>query len=175
MAGVSGFRLVHGQLGLDAAAGFQNQAEVLVNTRGAADTVRSLGDGVGPTKMDRPEWIAVHGETRDVYCALTNNMARTLPDGDPLTPPLPTDPDAPNPRAKNAYGHILRWREASGDPRATHFKWDIFVLCGDPDLHPDPADPGHGTIQGDKLGSPDGLWFDRRGVLWIQPTFQRAS
>ena len=44
---------VHGQHGLDAAAGFASQAEVVVQVRAAADQV-------GATKMDRPEWIAVH-------------------------------------------------------------------------------------------------------------------
>ena len=39
------------------------------------------------------------------------------------------------------------------------------MLCGDP-AH---ADPGkQGTIKGDVFGSPDGLWVDARGVLWIQ-------
>ncbi len=36
---------------------------------------------------------------------------------------------------------------------------------GDPSL----ADPGkHGNIKGDIFGSPDGLWFDPAGRLWIQ-------
>jgi hypothetical protein len=55
----------HGKNGLDVAAGFPGPAEVCINTRGAADVV-------GTTKMDRPEWIAVHPATREVYCALTN-------------------------------------------------------------------------------------------------------
>jgi secreted PhoX family phosphatase len=31
-----------------------------------------------------------------------------------------------------------------------------------------PEPDKHGTITGDIFGSPDGLWFDARGVLWIQ-------
>ena len=39
------------------------------------------------------------------------------------------------------------------------------MLCGDPEN----TDEGkRGTIKGDVFGSPDGLWFDGRGVLWIQ-------
>jgi uncharacterized protein len=142
--------LAHGQNGLDAASGFASQAEVVVQARAAADVV-------GATKMDRPEWIAVHPTTKEVYCTLTNNSNRGTDKGPAV--------DAPNPRANNVFGHIIRWREQGNDPQATRFAWDVFVLCGDPSL-PDAA--MHGNIQGDIFGSPDGLWFDARGVLWIQ-------
>jgi secreted PhoX family phosphatase len=142
--------LVHGQPGLDATAGFPSQAEVVVQTRAAADKV-------GATKMDRPEWIAVHPTTREVYCTLTNNSNRGTDKGPAVDPA--------NPRAKNVYGHIICWREEGGDPKAGKFQWDVFVFCGDPAMAE--ADK-HGTIKGDIFGSPDGLWFDARGVLWIQ-------
>lgn len=142
--------LSHGKNGLDAAAGFASQAEVLINARGAAD--RALA-----TPMDRPEWIAVHPRSGEVYCALTNNINR----GKGSAPGL----DAANPRPDNVFGHIVRWRERGADAAAPRFDWDIFVLCGDPTL----AEAGkQGNIKGDVFGSPDGLWFDRRGVLWIQ-------
>ena len=76
--------------------GFSSQAEILVNARAAADRA-------GATKMDRPEWIAVHPRTGEVYCTLTNNTQRGG-DGRPAA-------DAANPRASNVYGHIVRWRE----------------------------------------------------------------
>jgi secreted PhoX family phosphatase len=114
-------------------------------------------DRLGATKMDRPEWIAVHPRTGEVYCTLTNNTSRGR-DGEP-------GPDAANPRAQNAFGHIIRWRERGGDPSETAFAWDVFVLAGDP-RHSDAAK--RGTVKGDGFGSPDGLWFDARGVLWIQ-------
>jgi uncharacterized protein len=139
-----------GKNGLAAAAGFPSQAEVVINARGAAEVVKA-------TRMDRPEWIAVHPKTREVYCALTNNTNRAA-DG---RPPV----DAANPRQQNVFGHIIRWRERDRDPTATRFEWDVFVLCGDPG-NPDPGK--RGTIKGDIFGSPDGLWVDRRGVLWIQ-------
>jgi hypothetical protein len=122
----------------------------VINARGAADRA-------GATKMDRPEWIAVHPKTGEAYCALTNNVNR----GKAGAP----GPDRANPRADNAFGHIIRWREKGGDPASARFDWDVFVLCGDPTL----ADANkHGSIRGDVFGSPDGLWFDARGVLWIQ-------
>ncbi len=142
--------LEHGRHGLTAENGFRDQAEVLIYTRLAADRA-------GATPMDRPEWIAVHPDSREVYCALTNNERR----GAPGAPPS----DGPNPRASNHYGHILRWREAGSDAAALAFAWDVFILCGDPQS----ADPeARGDVRGDHFGSPDGLWFDPRGVLWIQ-------
>lgn len=141
--------LTHGKGGLTAANGFRDQAEVLVRTRQAADQL-------GATKMDRPEWIAVHPRSGDVYCALTNNSQRGAA-GMP-------GPDGANPRADNVFGHIIRWRETGGSAVALNFRWDIFVLCGDPDN----ADRDkRGNIKGDIFGSPDGLWFDADGRLWI--------
>jgi secreted PhoX family phosphatase len=142
--------LALGKNGIEPASGFLSQAEVLVNTRGAADRA-------GATRMDRPEWIAVHPRTGEVYCALTNNSQR----GERGKP----EADAANPRAGNVFGHIIRWREQGANAAATRFAWDIFGLAGDPGH----TDPGmRGTVKGDAFGSPDGLWFDARGVLWIQ-------
>jgi hypothetical protein len=142
--------LSHGVNGIDAGAGFASAADMLVNTRGAADRA-------GGTKMDRPEWIARHPATGEVYCTLTNNSARGAG-------PSPAT-DTANPRPENVFGHIVRWRERGGDAAARRFEWDVFVLCGDPG-HADAA--RRGTIKGDMFGSPDGLWIDARGVLWIQ-------
>lgn len=122
---------------------FSSQADVLINTRLAADVV-------GATKMDRPEWGAVHPQTGEVYFTLTNNTSRT-----------DAQVNKANPRAKNATGHIIRWRERAA---ANSFDWDIFLLAGDV-----------GTATGDlkltadnHLASPDGLAFDKNGLLWIQ-------
>jgi secreted PhoX family phosphatase len=140
--------LVHGRNGLDASSGFADQADVLVRAREAADHV-------GATKMDRPEWVAVHPRTREVFATLTNNTRRGRP-GFP-------GPDAANPRAHNVYGHILRWRERDADPAADSFEWSVFLLAGDPGQ----ADPAQRGTTGLAFGGPDGLHFDRRGVLWI--------
>jgi secreted PhoX family phosphatase len=142
--------LTHGKNKLTPANGFADQADVLIRAR-------SAGDAVGATRMDRPEWIAVHPGTNEVYCTLTNNSAR----GTPQIPGL----NAANPRASNVFGHIIRWRETGGDPGAPAFTWDIFALAGDP-RHPEPEK--RGNIRGDAFGSPDGLWFDDGGLLWIQ-------
>ncbi|MFZ5511373.1 MAG: PhoX family protein [Pseudomonadota bacterium] len=151
--------LVFGDNGLTPAAGFADQADVLVKTRLAADRV-------GATKMDRPEWIAVDPHNKDVYCTLTNNSQRGAA-GKPGT-------NAANPRANNVFGHIIRWSERGGDPAALSFEWNIFVQCGDPDLG-DAAKAGDIRGEARKFGSPDGLWFDPRGVLWIQTDVSTSS
>ncbi len=143
--------LAHGQNGLTAENGFADQGEVLVKTRMAADKV-------GATKMDRPEWITADPFVAgSVYCTLTNNNQRGQ-EGKPGT-------DAANPRADNRFGHIIHWQEANGDGTNTAFKWDILVLAGNSNSS---KSEHQGNINGDDFGSPDGLAFDSRGVLWIQ-------
>jgi secreted PhoX family phosphatase len=149
--------LVQGQGELTAANGFPDQASVCIRTRQAADAV-------GATKMDRPEWIAVHPFNRDVYVTLTNNSQRGA-SGRPAV-------DAVNPRPANVFGHILRFAEAGGDPTSTTFGWTVFARCGDPAL----GDASKaGDLKGDILGSPDGAWFDERGVLWVQTDISTST
>jgi secreted PhoX family phosphatase len=157
--------LIWGQNGLAPENGFADQGEVLIKTRQAADRV-------GATMMDRPEWIATHPTSREVYMTLTNNNRRggTPPsansiDGSTSAASAHPPVDAANPRPDNVYGHIIRWRENGGMVDAMEFEWDIFVECGD---KLDPQPHHRGNINGDDYGSPDGLWFDQDGRLWIQ-------
>jgi uncharacterized protein len=135
---------------LSASNGFTDTGDIVIRARQAADLA-------GATKMDRPEWIAVHPKSGEVYITLTNNSQRGKA-GNAST-------NAANPRAGNTFGHILRWREGEADAASLAFEWDIFALAGNPAQ----ADPeGRGNVQGDTYGSPDGLWFDAGGHLWIQ-------
>ena len=59
----------------------------------------------------------------------------------------------------------MHWTEENSDPAATAFKWDILVMGGKPDSADEKA---KGSMKGAEFGSPDGLSFDHRGVLWIQ-------
>jgi secreted PhoX family phosphatase len=143
--------LTPGKSGLATSIGVADAAEVVIHARLAASAA-------GATPMDRPEWIAVHPQTGEVFVTLTNNSQRGAP-GRPA-------PDAANPRASNLGGHIIRWSESGADAGASNFVWRHFVLAGDP------AQPASGTrypsSQADPFGAPDGLHFDRAGLLWIQ-------
>ncbi len=166
--------LVFGQGELTTANGWVDQGDVCVRARQAADRE-------GATMMDRPEWIAVHPVTREVYVTLTNNnRRRTTPhatdpvanaaDGSTLAGSARPLVDAANPRPDNRYGHIIRWRETGNDVAATTFEWDIFVLCGDSlnsaaNLSGNIVDAPNGSAD---YGAPDGLWFDKDGRLWVQ-------
>ena len=131
--------------------GFENQADVLVNTRLAADIA-------GATPMDRPEWGAIDPNSGEVYFTLTNNSKRTA-----------DDIDAANPVINNINGHIIRWAEAGSDYTATSFEWDIFVFAGEQGTETVVDGEAVVTLDDSNIfNSPDGLWFDYNGRLWIQ-------
>lgn len=152
--------LVHGQGPLTEANGFRSQADVLVNTRRAADLL-------GATKMDRPEDIETNPVNGRVYIVCTNNARRKWNQIDPA-----------NPRGDNRHGHIIELIE-NGDAAATRFRWEIFLLCGDP------ANPDDGVFAAgfdpsliSPISCPDNITFDAWGNMWIatdgQPgTFRR--
>ena len=151
--------LVFGQGPLTAANGWRNQADVLIRARQA-------GDALGATKMDRPEDIEASPVTGKVYMALTNNTQRGA-DGRAAA-------DKANPRANNAYGHIIEWTEAGNNHAALTFKWDIFMLCGKPEDE-STYFSGFDKSQVSPIGSPDNLAFDSRGNLWIATDGQPSN
>jgi uncharacterized protein len=141
--------LVHGQGPLVAANGFADQGEVLIKSRQASDAL-------GATKMDRPEWLAIDAASGEVFASLTNNSSRGTKDQPGV--------DAANPRANNAMGQIIRWKD-DGDFDGATLRWNHLVLAGDPG---NARTEAQGNIKGDIFGCPDGLMLDARGVLWIQ-------
>ncbi|MFJ1336949.1 PhoX family protein [Pseudomonas caricapapayae] len=144
--------MTHGKNGLIAANGFASQAQVLIHARMAASQLKA-------TRMDRPEWIVVSPKDGQVYCTLTNNVKRGE-EGQPA--------GGPNPREKNLYGQILRWQETNDDHGAMSFDWDLFVVAGNPAVHPNDAKGGSSNITPQNMfNSPDGLGFDPDGRLWI--------
>ncbi|MDH0835466.1 PhoX family phosphatase [Acinetobacter johnsonii] len=139
---------------------FADQADVLVNTRLAADAV-------GATKMDRPEWVAVNPKNGEVYVTLTNNSSRGIAHPlDSANPRNYADADKGGSPKGNINGHIIRFKETGDVVTASTFTWDIFLFGAEQDSVQD--------VNLSKLGadndfsSPDGMWFDPRGVLWIQ-------
>jgi hypothetical protein len=141
--------MVHGQGPLTSANGFADQGEVLIKSRQASDLL-------GATKMDRPEWLTIDPQSGWVYCTLTNNSQR----GTAGKPGV----DAANPRANNAMGQIIRWKDAN-DFDGVSFEWNLLVMAGDPANQRPEA---KGNIKGDIYACPDGITFDKQGVLWIQ-------
>ena len=137
--------LVQGRSGLTAANGFSDQGDVSVKTRQAASAV-------GATRMDRPEWVSVDPNTGMVYLTLTNNTD------------LGKQENASNPRKPNPWGHIIRWKERRGDHTSTKFDWDLFLLAGQGRSSGD----GSTIADEDAFGSPDGIWSDPDGRVWIQ-------
>ena len=142
---------------------FANQAEVLINARLAADAM-------GATKMDRPEWGAVDPFSGSVYMTLTNNNStiRTLANTDAANPRFYNDPRTTGTAQRgNPNGHIMRWVEVASNPAAVQFGWDIF-LFGARATQDTRTVNLSGLTAANDFSSPDGLWFGRNGILWIQ-------
>ncbi len=126
---------------------------------------RIAASKVGATTMDRPEWVTVNPRASEAYCALTNNKNRGVK---PNAGGDPTPTNGPNPREKNNYGQIVRWRPAGGDHGAETFAWDLFVTAGNPSVHSDAYAGSANITQDNHFNSPDGISFDTQGGLWIQ-------
>ncbi|WP_328504545.1 PhoX family phosphatase [Streptomyces sp. NBC_00457] len=143
--------LVHGRGPLTGRLGWTDQADVLLRARQAADAL-------GATPLDRPQQIAVDPRDGGLYCALANSTGHA-----PCASPASARPGAVRPRRSNPYGHIIRWREDGGDAAAGRFRWEVFVLAGDPAY-----DDAVQLDSGGMFASPKGLSFDAGGRLWIR-------
>ncbi|MEV4679980.1 PhoX family protein [Streptomyces kurssanovii] len=137
--------LRHGEGPLTRAAGWRDQADVLLRARLAADAL-------GATPLGRPERVAV-GPAGDVYLALANSnggsdCGSSGATGDPASAECTGDP----------YGRIIRWHEnheEQGEGGGS-FHWEEFLTAGDPRQASDGA-----------FAAPKGLWFGADGTLWI--------
>ncbi|RWF46161.1 MAG: PhoX family phosphatase [Mesorhizobium sp.] len=141
--------IVFGQGPLTAENGFAGQADVLIETRRAADLL-------GATKMDRPEDIQPNAGNGKVYVMLTNNSKRKA-----------DQVDAANPRAGNAFGHIIEIVEDGGDFAATKGKWEVLLKCGDPSVADVGATFSTATTANGWFGMPDNCAIDSAGRLWV--------
>ena len=164
--------LVFGQGALTASSTvypFASQADVLINTRLAADAL-------GATRMDRPEWTAVNPANGEMYLTLTNNSSRTPATTDAANPRAYSDPKTTGSRTNgNANGHVLRLREAGDTSEATSFAWDVYAFGAGSDLDAQNINLS-GLDATNDFSSPDGLWFSlptnvsgqTKPLLWIQ-------
>lgn len=134
---------------LTPAHGFNNQGDVVIFARQAADLL-------GATKMDRPEDIEANPKTNAVYLMLTNNTKRKA-----------SETDAANPRPDNRFGHIVEIRPDGGDHATETFAWDILVRCGDPAVADVGATFNPATTANGWFANPDNCVIDPAGRLWI--------
>jgi secreted PhoX family phosphatase len=141
--------LRHGEGLLTAANGFDSQGDVVIFARLAADMV-------GATRMDRPEDIEVNPKTNKVYVMLTNNKRRK-----------DNQVNAANPRARNAFGHIIEMMPKDGDHASQDFTWEILVKCGDPAVGDVGATFNPRTTKNGWFGMPDNCVVDADGRLWV--------
>ena len=147
---------------------FADNADVVVNARLAADAV-------GATKMDRPEWCAVHPTTGEIYYTLTNNSNRKVePSGsgqqalDAANPRAYTDAPTAATAPGNINGHIIRMKEGTDGSTATSFTWDVYLFGAQSDASLTQVNLSALTADQD-FSSPDGLWFSpRTGLCFIQ-------
>lgn len=145
--------LVHGQGPLTAENDFHSQADVLIETRRAADLL-------GATPMDRPEDVEPSPTTGHVFVILTNNSKRK-----------PEQVDAVNPRPSNQHGHILELIPPTADGKldhaATEFAWEVFLRAGDPQDASHDASYHELVSRDGWFSCPDNAAFDNQGRIWL--------
>ena len=129
--------------------GFSSQADVVIDTRLAADLI-------GATRMDRPEDIQPNPANGRVYVMLTNNADRR-----------PEQLDRANPRAQNVFGHIIELVPPNGDHTAKTYNWEILVRCGDPAFGEVGALWNPATTDNGWFACPDNAAVDGEGRLWV--------
>ncbi|MFM9924034.1 PhoX family phosphatase [Variovorax sp. H27-G14] len=158
---------VNGITAANANYAFADAADVLINTRLAADSA-------GATKMDRPEWTAVNPKNGEVYLTLTNNSARTISGAnntvgtDAANPRYYNDPKGATAQKGNPNGHVIRFADTGGNPAAVTFKWDVYLFGARSTAS---ADINVSNLGGDNdFSSPDGMWFSQAapGLLWLE-------
>jgi len=145
--------LACGEGPLTAENGFPSQADVLIETRRAADLL-------GATPMDRPEDVEPSPTTGHVFVILTNNSKRK-----------PEQVDAVNPRSMNQHGHILELiPPKTGDKvdhAATEFSWEVFLRAGDPREASHDASYHESVSRNGWFSCPDNSTFDNQGRIWL--------
>lgn len=141
--------LVFGEGPLTPENGFHSQADVMIDARIAGDLLKA-------TPMDRPEDVQPSPMSGKIYAMLTNNSGRK-----------PGNENVANPRAANAFGHIIEMTALDKNHAAARFTWDLLIKCGDPAIADVGAMWNPATTANGWFGSPDNCAFDTEGRLWV--------
>lgn len=144
--------LTFGQGPLTPVNGFENQADVLIDARRAANLL-------GATPMDRPEDVETSPTTDRTYMALTNNRDKH-------------SPNSANPKFWNPSGHILEMIPPGVDGNRDHlndrFQWQLYLVAGNPEAEANLKGAYGGPIEPwGWFANPDNIAFDKRNRLWI--------
>ena len=136
---------------LTEANGFASQADVLVNTRVAADAL-------GATKMDRPEDFETNPVNGKVYLVCTNNTQRG-PDGD--------ETDRPTRARRTSTATSSRSPRTATTTPPPRFAWDDLHALRRPGAAARPTSRASTTALVSPFSAPDNITFDMDGNLWI--------
>jgi secreted PhoX family phosphatase len=136
--------------------------------------------------MDRPEDVEPNPVTGRVYMALTKNGDRKNEHKEFNGRRINLGPDSANPRPDNDYGHIIELIENDNDAASRLFRWNLFLLAGDPrqeetrfltryeDLVAGQLSRADCYYAGfndasavSPIACPDNVGFDPSGRLWI--------
>ena len=145
--------LVFGQGKLTEENGFQSQADVLIETRRAADLRRRHADGPARGRAAQPGQRARLRHAHQQHPPQAGAGGRGQPARQQRA------------RAGGRAGAAGRRGQADADHAADEFGWNMFLLGGNPET----ADAGakyHAQTQA-WLSSPDNCAFDSQGRLWI--------
>ncbi len=149
--------LTFGENGLTAENNFNNQGDVLIETRRAAKLL-------GATPMDRPEGMAYNPIKNSVHVALTNNKNRTE-----------ETLNVVNTRPKNLFGHIITLIPFDGDHASTKGQWALLAQAGNPENETHQAFYPTPPSKNGWFANPDNLHCGVDGKLWITTDGQEKS
>ncbi|MCH7544046.1 MAG: DUF839 domain-containing protein, partial [Proteobacteria bacterium] len=165
--------LVYGQGPLTGKNGFKNQGDVLIETRYAADLL-------GATPMDRPEDVETNPVNGRTYVLLTKNEKRKQ---DKPHKGFGRKSNAPtnvvNTRMQNSHGQIIELIPPTVNGKADHaaseYRWEFFLMGGDPKNPKDKAKYHKSVTANGWLSTPDNVAFDPKGRIWLATDGQGAK
>jgi secreted PhoX family phosphatase len=150
--------LVYGEGPLTTVNGIASQADVLINTRRAADLL-------GATRMDVLKNIEANPANGKIYCAMAG---ATQWDSESI--------DGVTPRTTDLRAPIIELTEDANNPTAGTFTWETVLLCAD--LNHVEHDTHTAGFNMSRIGpnfSPGLIKFDPEGDLWMAASGQSPT